>query len=221
MTTTSCYGYFNSPLGEILLLGDGEFVTGLFIGQHKGQPEIEPAWKLSDEGFATIRQQLAEYFAGRHREFDVPLKLAGTRFQQRVWQELVRIPFGATISYGELARRIGQPTASRGGRRQWPQSGFNPHPLPPRYRLGRRSHRLWRGHGQERMAPQLRTRRRLLQALPCRASRSRLGNAATRRASSSMNRARKFASHQAPLTAIRRGAASADRCNRIVNTPLA
>ncbi len=113
MTTTSCYGYFNSPLGEILLLGDGEFVTGLFIGQHKGQPEIEPAWKLSDEGFATIRQQLAEYFAGRRQEFDVPLKLAGTRFQQRVWQELVRIPFGATISYGELARRIGQPTASR------------------------------------------------------------------------------------------------------------
>ncbi len=62
---------------------------------------------------AAVRDQLAEYFAGERTEFDIPLKLAGTPFQNRVWQELARIPFGVTISYGELARRVGQPTASR------------------------------------------------------------------------------------------------------------
>jgi methylated-DNA-[protein]-cysteine S-methyltransferase len=113
MTTTICYSYLDSPLGEILLVGDGQFLTGLYMGQHKGRPEIEPSWKLSDESFTPVRRQLAEYFTGRRQEFDIPLKPAGTRFQQRVWRELLKIPFGTTISYGELAMRIGQPTASR------------------------------------------------------------------------------------------------------------
>lgn len=63
--------------------------------------------------FVEVRRQLEEYFAGERREFDVPVKLGGTEFQGRVWEELTRIPFGKTISYVELARRVGQPTASR------------------------------------------------------------------------------------------------------------
>src|SRR5205807_4847601 len=63
--------------------------------------------------FTRVRKQLAEYFAGERRQFDVPLKLAGTPFQQRVWLELARIPFGTTITYAELAQRLGRPTASR------------------------------------------------------------------------------------------------------------
>ena len=69
--------------------------------------------KQSDAPFAAVREQLAEYFAGERQQFDVPLKLAGTPFQQRVWQELVRIPFGTTITYAQLAQRVGKPTASR------------------------------------------------------------------------------------------------------------
>lgn len=57
--------------------------------------------------------QLAEYFAGARRDFDLPLSLAGTDFQQRVWQQLQRVPFGETITYDELARRAGSPGASR------------------------------------------------------------------------------------------------------------
>lgn len=57
--------------------------------------------------------QLAEYFAGARREFDLPLAPRGTAFQQRVWEELRRIPYGETISYAELARRVGRPGASR------------------------------------------------------------------------------------------------------------
>jgi methylated-DNA-[protein]-cysteine S-methyltransferase len=60
-----------------------------------------------------VREQLAEYFAGERREFDVPMQLAGTAFQRRVWEELVRIPYGTTITYAELARRVGRPTAVR------------------------------------------------------------------------------------------------------------
>jgi methylated-DNA-[protein]-cysteine S-methyltransferase len=113
MMATTCYSYVDSPLGRMFVQGDGEFVTGLFMPQHKGWSGPDSSWKESDGAFGGVRKQLAEYFAGERREFDVPLKLAGTPFQQSVWQELVRIPFGETISYGELARRVGKPEASR------------------------------------------------------------------------------------------------------------
>ncbi len=58
-------------------------------------------------------RQLDEYFAGYRRTFDIPLSFAGTEFQKTVWRALLAIPFGATVSYGELARRIGQPKAVR------------------------------------------------------------------------------------------------------------
>ncbi len=81
--------------------------------QHKGWRGPEASWQKSDASFAVVREQLAEYFAGQRQQFDVPLKLAGTPFQQHVWQELVRIPFGTTITYAQLAQRVGKPTASR------------------------------------------------------------------------------------------------------------
>jgi methylated-DNA-[protein]-cysteine S-methyltransferase len=113
MTTTTCYSDIDSPLGPLFVQGDGQFVTGLFMPQHKGWPGPDASWQRSDASFAAIREQLAEYFAGERQQFDVPLKLAGTPFQQHVWRELVRIPFGTTITYAQLAQRIGKPTASR------------------------------------------------------------------------------------------------------------
>ncbi|HEY2893804.1 MAG TPA: methylated-DNA--[protein]-cysteine S-methyltransferase, partial [Pirellulales bacterium] len=113
MSGTIYYSYIESPLGRMFVRGDGQFVTGLFMPQHKGWRGADPAWRESDEPFYAVREQLAEYFAGQRQQFDVPLKLAGTPFQQRVWQELLRIPFGTTITYAQLAHRVGQPTASR------------------------------------------------------------------------------------------------------------
>lgn len=113
MTTTICYSYIDTPLGRMFVQGDGQFVTGLLMPRHKGWEGPDPAWRESDDSFVIVRRQLTEYFAGKREQFDVPLKLAGTPFQQRVWRELVRIPFGTTITYAELARRIGRPTASR------------------------------------------------------------------------------------------------------------
>jgi methylated-DNA-[protein]-cysteine S-methyltransferase len=111
--TATYYTYIDGPLGKMFVQGDGQFMTGLFMPQHKGWHGPESSWQQSDKPFAGVREQLGEYFAGERQQFDVPLKLAGTPFQQRVWQELVRIPFGTTTTYAELARRVGQPTASR------------------------------------------------------------------------------------------------------------
>lgn len=113
MSTVIYFSFIESPLGRMVARGDGEFVTGLFIPPHKHWQGIGDAWQRRDELFAELRDQLAEYFAGRRRAFDVPIKLTGTPFQQQVWRELTRIPFAATISYAQLATRIGRPDASR------------------------------------------------------------------------------------------------------------
>jgi methylated-DNA-[protein]-cysteine S-methyltransferase len=107
------FDYLDSPLGLICIQGDGERITGVYLPNHKHWAGPDPAWQQTSAPFAAVRQQLAEFFAGERREFDLPLKSAGTPFQQRVWQELTRIPFGETISYAQLAARVGQPTASR------------------------------------------------------------------------------------------------------------
>ena len=67
----------------------------------------------SEEAFGEARRQLDEYFAGKRRQFELLLKPAGTTFQLQVWEELCRIPYGQTTSYGELAKRLGRPAASR------------------------------------------------------------------------------------------------------------
>lgn len=113
MSAITYYSYIECPFGRMFVQGDGHFVTGLFMPEHKGWRGPDASWQASDAPFAAVREQLAEYFAGQRQRFDVPLKLAGTPFQQRVWQQLLRIPFGTTISYAQLAQRVGQPTASR------------------------------------------------------------------------------------------------------------
>lgn len=107
------YCYLPSPIGQLLAIAEGSLITGLYMHGHKGRPEPQPDWRPADEPFAFLRQQLEDYFAGRRQTFDVPLRLAGTPFQRRVWKELARIPFGTTITYAQLAARVGQPAAAR------------------------------------------------------------------------------------------------------------
>ena len=102
---------FESPLGPLLLLSDGESLTGLFMNERG-----VPAGSVEDGDaapFPLVRAQLAEYFAGQRQAFDLPITLRGTTFQRVVWAFLRDIPYGTTISYGELARRIGSPKACR------------------------------------------------------------------------------------------------------------
>lgn len=102
-----------SPIGDLLLTGDGAAVSGIWMMSHRDEWKRAKALPRDDAAFAATRAQLTAYFAGERTTFDLPLAPAGTPFQRKVWQALCEIPYGETISYGELARRIGQPTAAR------------------------------------------------------------------------------------------------------------
>ncbi len=107
------YATLDSPLGPVLVAGDA---AGLrHISFLAGTRALEPpaGWARDEAPLAEALRQLRAYFAGVRRAFDLPLAPRGTAFQQRVWRALCEIPYGETISYGELARRIGRPSASR------------------------------------------------------------------------------------------------------------
>ncbi|GAB3658612.1 methylated-DNA--[protein]-cysteine S-methyltransferase [Glycomyces tarimensis] len=101
----------DSPLGPIAVSAVPEGVTYV----HMGAEEISEAWGPEEATpvLQAAAEQLDAYFAGRLRRFDLPLAAAGTAFQQRVWAALCDIPYGTTVSYGDIAREIGNPAAVR------------------------------------------------------------------------------------------------------------
>jgi methylated-DNA-[protein]-cysteine S-methyltransferase len=107
------YCYLKSPIGDLLLAGDDDGLSLIGFPQGKMRHDPEPDWIFNEKPFAAARQQLEEYFAGERKEFDLPLNLSGTEFQVKVLEELQRIPYGETTSYGDIAKRIGRPTAMR------------------------------------------------------------------------------------------------------------
>jgi len=104
-----------STVGDLLLMSDGTSLIGLHTDNDKHRPSARNDWIRDDvaEPFGRTVAQLQAYFDGRLTEFDLPLAAEGTAFQSTVWRELRNIPYGHTISYAELARRIGRPSASR------------------------------------------------------------------------------------------------------------
>lgn len=107
------YCYFETPIGELLLAGEADALT--MIGFPKGSMRRDPEddWIYKEEPFVEVRRQLAEYFAGDRKSFDLPLALAGTEFQVSVLEALQAIPYGETTSYGAIAKQIGRPRAVR------------------------------------------------------------------------------------------------------------
>ncbi len=107
------YCYFDTPIGELLLAGEDDALA--MIGFPKGsmRRDPEPDWIYNEKPLANARRQLEEYFTGSRKDFDLPLRLNGTEFQLRVLKALQKIPYGETVSYGEIARRIGKPKAMR------------------------------------------------------------------------------------------------------------
>ena len=104
---TSYTTSFDSPIGTVHLVGRAGKLTGLWLDDAHGDHESAEG-RLDD-----VRAQLEEYFDGKRTRFDVELDATGTAFQQRVWDALCTIDYGETVSYVDIARRIGQPTASR------------------------------------------------------------------------------------------------------------
>jgi len=108
------YAYLDSPIGPLLIAGDARAVTRIAFPKNGKPAPPQPAWTESPKGtVGEAMRQLREYFSGKRREFDLPLAPEGTPFQKIVWRGLQAIPYGETISYGELARRVGNPKASR------------------------------------------------------------------------------------------------------------
>jgi len=112
MTT---YLRFTTPLGPMYAVANGAALAGLYFEGARWAPPIAADW-IEDRRHAALAAcaaQVAEYFAGKRRAFDLDWALDGTPFQRRVWEAIARIPFGATLSYTELAARAGAPGASR------------------------------------------------------------------------------------------------------------
>ncbi len=107
------YTELPSPIGPLLLAGDGTALTAIALPSPGGPLPPEPGWTRDPGPFAEATAQLEAYFAGALRDFDLPLAPGGTPFQQRVWAALREIPYGATASYAAVARRIGHPAAVR------------------------------------------------------------------------------------------------------------
>lgn len=107
------YVIVDSPIGALLLAGESGVLQVLAFQSGTRARGPSPEWRHAPQAFAGVRAELDRYFAGSLREFASPLRPAGTEFQQRVWRELRRIPYGETISYLELATRIGNPKAVR------------------------------------------------------------------------------------------------------------
>jgi methylated-DNA-[protein]-cysteine S-methyltransferase len=97
-----------TPIGELLLVGDGHALTEL-----RFEPNGTPPGRRDPSCFAEAEEQLQAYFAGERTSFDLPLAPSGTGFQLRVWEALTEIPYGETRSYGEIAARVGRPDAVR------------------------------------------------------------------------------------------------------------
>lgn len=106
---------FESPIQSLQLLSDGRSLMGLYMQSEKQAliPARDWVEDASVAPFPAAREQLVAYFNGSLTQFDLPLQIQGTDFQQRVWQALKTIPYGTTVSYGELAQQMGQPKASR------------------------------------------------------------------------------------------------------------
>ena len=116
------YTWMESPTGKLLLAADEAGLRHIIFEPATPRPH----WRENPSPLRETVRQLRAWFAGERYDFDLPLAPKGPDFHQRVWRELLHIPYGETISYGELARRIGSPNASRAVGRA---NGANPLPI--------------------------------------------------------------------------------------------
>ncbi|HEX4245986.1 MAG TPA: methylated-DNA--[protein]-cysteine S-methyltransferase [Acidimicrobiales bacterium] len=103
----------DSPVGPLTLVAADGVLCGLYQHEQRHRPVTDAFGQPDGTAFAEATDQLEAYFGGRRAQFDLPLAVVGTAFQQRVWGALPEIPYGETVSYGQLAQRIGHPAAPR------------------------------------------------------------------------------------------------------------
>lgn len=120
------YGYFEGPVGRLLVAGDGEELHTIRFPTERRVYRPQDHWRFDNGPFAETFSQLQAYFDGTLTQFSLPLRFGGTAFQNKVWDKLCAIPFGETITYKTLAARMGNPKASRA---VGSANGSNPLPI--------------------------------------------------------------------------------------------
>jgi methylated-DNA-[protein]-cysteine S-methyltransferase len=120
------YDEIESPVGPLLAVADEAGLRRIFFAERGRARRPDPGWTRDRAPFGALRTQLEEYFAGRRRTFSLRLAPEGTEFQRATWRALSAIPYGETISYAELACRVGRPAASRA---VGAANGANPLPI--------------------------------------------------------------------------------------------
>ncbi|MEO7067071.1 MAG: methylated-DNA--[protein]-cysteine S-methyltransferase [Rhodanobacter sp.] len=113
LTDTIYFDEIDSPVGPLRLIADAGGLREMLFEKENHPTVMQPEWVRDSKPLARAHRQLDEYFAGKRQTFDLTLNPHGTPFQLSVWMQLRQIPYGTTISYGELARRVGNPAASR------------------------------------------------------------------------------------------------------------
>jgi methylated-DNA-[protein]-cysteine S-methyltransferase len=111
--SSTFYTQTESPVGPLLLAGDEAGLRSIVFAGGRGNAQPGPGWREDRAPLADTIRQLHAYFVGELEEFTVPIAPQGTPFQLCVWRHLRDIPYGGTVSYGELARRLGNPNGSR------------------------------------------------------------------------------------------------------------
>ena len=107
------YSHYTSPVGELMLVGDGVSLQAVRFDKGGDSIAPQPDWLRRNAAFQTVKKQLDAYFSGGLTQFSLPLSPQGTEFQLRVWQALQRIPYGKTCSYLDVARSLGDVKATR------------------------------------------------------------------------------------------------------------
>jgi methylated-DNA-[protein]-cysteine S-methyltransferase len=102
-----------SPIGDLTVVRDDDGVTGVYFPRHWTRPDRAAFGPRTEDGFEDVAAQLAEYFAGTRRDFDLLTHATGTESQRRVWALIAAIPYGDTATYGELARKLGDGTTAQ------------------------------------------------------------------------------------------------------------
>jgi methylated-DNA-[protein]-cysteine S-methyltransferase len=120
------YAYLDTPVGRVLVAGDATHLRLIAFQQGSRVHHPQESWRHDPAPFAEVFRQLDDYFAGRRTSFALPLHLGGTAFQNAVWTSLQRIPYGSTITYRDLAERVGKPAAIRAA---GAANGANPLPI--------------------------------------------------------------------------------------------
>ncbi|MCT4617329.1 MAG: methylated-DNA--[protein]-cysteine S-methyltransferase [Candidatus Gracilibacteria bacterium] len=110
------YDIFDTKLCQVLLVGNNDGLKILemkFLDELEKDFKINENWEENNDFFTDIREQILEYFDGKRKKFNIKLNLDGTDFQKKVWEQLIKIPYGETASYKEIATKVGNSKASR------------------------------------------------------------------------------------------------------------